>query len=161
MLSAGVEKRMAKKKVTRSVESGLFSGAVTRFLTGESEPSRLKLEFDTEADKKAMERVLLPAKVNRLEAKLNEMLKASQPSKHRLKGLVVSVKKTNPSKASDHAWIALRVDLLLEKARPKQELKDVCPESWMKVQNPPRLLSGALQDPTLKPRVKCFISKAR
>jgi hypothetical protein len=158
---------MAKKKVTRPVESGFLSGAFTRFLTGESEPPNVTPAFD----QKSAERYFLPAKVKRQEAKLESLAaeikrlketvrRRNKPS-CRLWGIVASVKERMPTKASDHKWIAQRVDAILEKAKPPEELKDVCLKSWMMVDKPPRSLSDALKHQVLRPRVKSFISKAR
>ena len=158
---------MAKKKVTKPFESGLLSGAFTRFLAGEPKTPNPTPAFD----QKSAERYFLPAKVKRQEAKLEslaaeikrlkETIRRRNKPSCRLWGIVASVKERTPTKASDHKWVARRVDDILENAKPPQELKDLCLKSWMMVDKPPRSLSDALVHPGLKARVKSFISKAR
>jgi hypothetical protein len=157
---------MAKKKVTKSVESGFLNGDVTRFMSGEPDLPNPTPAFD----QKSAERYFSPAKVKRQEAKLGSVVaeikrlketirRRSNPS-CRLWEIVASVKKTHPAKASDQKWIARRVDNNLEKATPPLELKDVCFKRWMRVDKPPRSLSDALDHQELKARVKTFISRA-
>lgn len=130
--------------------------------SGESELTNPTPDFDAKADKKAMERYLLPIKVKRLEAKLHKLMKRSKPSKKRclLRKYVDLAKEHNPDRASEQAWIARKVDSYMDKKNMKLSDVNVCPPYWMKIRNPPVSLAAALTHPILKPLVKSFISRA-
>ena len=122
------------------------------------EPIPLTPEEDAQSTKRAWERVFLPKKVARLEAKLAAIKRMKSPDgKCPLWKYVRAVKEANLSKASDHEFIARCVDALLEKRG--KELRDVCPKSWKGVRELPRLLSDARKHPKLKANIKVFISK--
>jgi len=119
----------------------------------------------------AWRRASLPKKVAALEKDIAAMKRASTlkaPKQKRaprggcdLNRLVAVAKASFPAKAAgkgSHLFLAHAVDKML--AKKGLELKDVCPKSWLNVNNLPRLFSDALTHPELKPRTKVVISKA-
>jgi hypothetical protein len=122
-------------------------------------------ERDALITARAAEPVFGPKQVARLKAEVAE-LKAqvvalkrviSPNRKCPLWHYVREIKRKNPSKSSDQAFIARCVDVLLGKTQ--KELRKICPKSWKEVRELPRLLSDARKHPVLKNRIKGFISK--
>lgn len=157
--------RVDSKQISGRAEPGygFLSGSVSRFMEPGYKPAPTPLP-DGEGMKRALRRVALPRKIQRLESRVKTLERGSRSRRRRcpLWRLVATVKQGNRSRASDQEWIAKKVDALLDQARPRLELKDACPPSWLRaVSNLPRLLSEARVMPELKKRIAVLISQAR
>ena len=140
-----------EKPVFGSFLADLAAGRLPR-------PAPLSAEEDERITKRALERAFLPKKVARLEAEVAAMKRANNPARKCILWTYVrEAKRKNPLKVSDHAFISICVDALLERAG--KELRQICPKSWKEVRDLPRLLSDARNHPKLKGPVKVFISK--
>jgi len=129
------------------------------------EVTPLSPEQDARSTKRALARVLLPKKVERLKAEVTAQKaelatlkrRKTPEGKSALWKCVRAAKEANPAKASDQGYVTRYVDSLLAKSR--KELRDVCPASWKKMPDLPCLLSYARKHPRLKGRIKTYISK--
>ena len=151
------EAEFARKVPTE--ETRAFGSFLADLAAGrDAQPAALSAEEDARIMRRAADRVFLPKKVARLEAEAAAIKKANKPGrKCLLWAYVREAKRQYPLKVSDHAFIARRVDGLLERAG--KELCHICPRSWKEVRDLPRLLSDARRHPKLKKRIKVFISK--
>jgi hypothetical protein len=84
-----------------------------------------------------------------------------------LESFVTMAKRKNPSRESNHRFLARYVDGLCEKRgielKKVIELKDICPRNWLNAVPAgkfPRLFVDALKHPRLSNRAKVLISKA-
>ena len=156
---------VTKKEIEPATGGGggdFLSGAISRFLGGDNLPAPAP-EGDWEITKRAAKRVMrnhaIDERLERLEGHEAARKRTANTSRRCPLWLYVAeVKRKFPAKRSDHAFITLRVDVIL--GRNKERLITVCPKSW-RVSGLPRLFSEARLYLPLKGRIKTFISKVR